>query len=83
VTVDINMLGLETKKLKNELIDLDKIRQLCDSRHLSIAELGRRIGLNERQKMNARLQNDNVITGDELLLIAQELGVSANDLRVR
>jgi transcriptional regulator with XRE-family HTH domain len=68
-------------KLKNELIDVTKIRDLCESRGLSIAELGRRVGLADRQKMNARLQNVSAITGDELLLIAAELNVSAESLR--
>lgn len=70
-----------TKKKKNEQIDISKIRGLCEQKRISLAELGRRIGLNDRQKMNARLQNDSVISADELFLIADELGVSVNELR--
>ena len=70
-----------TKKKKNEQIDISKIRELCEQKRISLAELGRRIGLNDRQKMNARLQNDSVISADELFLIADELGVSATELR--
>lgn len=67
---------------KNELIDLAKIRKLCETKSFSISELGRQIGLPERQQINARLQNKNVIKGDELYLIADALGVSVEDLRL-
>jgi transcriptional regulator with XRE-family HTH domain len=73
----------ETRKRKNRLIDVSRIRELCDDKNYSIAELGRRIGLDERQKINARLQNNNTITADELFLIADELDVSVDDLRLK
>lgn len=73
---------LNEKKAKNELIDLSMIRRLCVEKHISLAELARRIGLDERQKMNARLNNQNSISGDELILIAEHLGVAVEDLRL-
>jgi transcriptional regulator with XRE-family HTH domain len=71
----------KTKRQKNELIDIEKIRLLCEQKQISLAELGRRIGLDKRQKISARLNNENAILGDELFLIADELNVSADDLR--
>ncbi len=75
-------MDIKIKTQKNELIDLAKIRQLCEIKSLSISELGRQIGLPERQKINARLQNKNAFSGDELYLIADALGVNVNELRV-
>lgn len=75
-------MNIKVKTQKNELIDLAKIRDLCEKKSLSISELGRQIGLPERQKINARLKNTNAITGDELYLIADVLGVSTDDLRL-
>lgn len=67
---------------RNDLIDLEKIKKLCDSKGLSIAELGRRVGLPMREQIHRRLNNQYTITGDEIFLIADELGVTANDLRL-
>lgn len=76
------MKTVKTAKQKNELVDLDKIKNLCEERSLSFAELGRRIGLNWRDSISLRLQNRSTITADEVFLIADELGVPADDLRL-
>ena len=65
---------------RNELIDTVKIRHLAESNGLSMAELARRIGIN-RQKLHARMHQGTPITANELLQIADNLGVSADDLR--
>lgn len=70
-------------KSKNELINIPKIRELCEQKSLAFAELGRRIGLNDRQKMNARLHNKSQISGDELFLISDALDVPVDDLRIK
>ncbi|MBS4027209.1 MAG: helix-turn-helix transcriptional regulator [Ignavibacteriales bacterium] len=71
-----------TKEPKNKLIDVAKIKRLCEERNLSFAELGRRIGLLNRDLISRRLQNSYAILGDEVFLIADQLGVSADDLRL-
>ena len=76
------MQSVKAPSSKNELVDLEKIKSLCEKRNLSFAELGRRIGLNWRDSISLRLQNRSTITADEVFLIADELGVSANDLRL-
>lgn len=76
---------MHTKKetqTKNELVDLDKIKILCEQKKMSFAELGRRIGLNWRDSISLRLQNRSTITADEIFLIAKELKVSADELRI-
>lgn len=70
------------KSKKNELIDLEKIKRWCDDNHLSYAELGRRIGLPMRESISRRLTNQYTITGDEIFLIAEQMGVSADELRL-
>lgn len=71
-----------TKDLKNELVDVEKIKALCDQNKISIAELGRRIGLPMRESISRRLKNSYTMTADEIFLIADELGVSADELRL-
>lgn len=67
---------------KNELVDLEKIKNLCEIKKISFAELGRRIGLNWRDSISLRLQNRSTISADEIFLIASELGVSVDELRL-
>ncbi|MBX3288412.1 MAG: helix-turn-helix transcriptional regulator [Acidobacteria bacterium] len=69
--------------LKNSLIDLDKIRELCEEKGLSQAELGRRIGLTSRDLITKRLSNKYVITGDDLLKIAAVLDVPVEQLQIQ
>lgn len=69
-------------KTKNEYVDLKKIKELCNEKGLSIAELGRRIGLPMRDQIHRRLKNQYTLTADEVFLIADELGVSAEELRL-
>lgn len=64
------------------MIDLDTIKALIAGRGMAVAEFGRRIGLRNRESISRRLQNKHAITGDELLRMADELGVSADDLRI-
>lgn len=71
-----------TKQPKNELVDVAKIKKLCEGKNISVAELGRRIGLSMRESISRRLQNAYTMTADEIFLIADELGVSADDLRL-
>lgn len=67
---------------RNQLIDLAKIKTLCSHKKISYAELGRRIGLPMREQISRRLQNSYKISADEIFLIADELGVSPNELRL-
>jgi transcriptional regulator with XRE-family HTH domain len=67
---------------RNELVNLDKIKDLCQKQNLSFAELGRRIGLKWRDSISLRLQNRSTMTADEVFLIADELGVSSDELRI-
>lgn len=76
------MTTVEKTQPKNAQVDLMKIKDLCEQRNLSLAELGRRIGLNWRDSISLRLQNRSTITADEVFLMADELGVSADDLRL-
>lgn len=69
-------------KPKNELVDLDKIKSLCSEKEISFAELGRKIGLNWRDSISLRLQNKSTISADEIFLIADELGVNVDELRI-
>jgi len=71
-----------TGKPKNEKINVLKIRELCGDKGMSLAELARGIGLEDRQKINARLQKQNSFTGDELFLIADLFEVSVDSLRL-
>ncbi len=71
-----------TKEPKNEQINVDKIKELCKAKNLSMAELGRKIGLPMRESISRRLKNAYTMTADEIFLIADELGVSADDLRL-
>jgi transcriptional regulator with XRE-family HTH domain len=67
---------------KNHVVDVEKIKSLCEIRGIPLAEFGRRIGLDSREGISRRLQNKHKITGDELVLMARELGVSVEDLAV-
>lgn len=71
-----------TKEPKNELVNVEKIKQLCEEHNISIAELGRRIGLPMRESISRRLQNSYTMTADEIFLIADQFGISADDLRL-
>lgn len=71
-----------TKEQKNELVNVEKIKQLCEENNISIAELGRRIGLPMRESISRRLQNTYRMTADEIFLIADQFGVSADELRL-
>ena len=73
---------VKEKEIKNEQIDLVKIKQLCKDKQISFADLGRRIGLQMRESISRRLKNQYTITADEIFLIADELGVSVEDLRL-
>lgn len=66
---------------KNQLINVEKIKLLLDRRGVPHAEFGRRIGLENRESISRRLKNQYTITGDELLKMADELGVSVEELR--
>ncbi len=72
--------AIAVKEPKNKLIDVEKIKRLCEEQNISVAELGRKIGLDSRELISRRLQNSYSITGDELILIAENLGVSVKDL---
>lgn len=71
-----------TVNARNELVDVDKIKELCKSKDIKFAALGRKIGLSFRDSISRRLKNQCVITSDEIFKIADELGVSADDLRL-
>ncbi len=73
---------MSSNQEKNKLIDVQKIKRLCESRGLAFANFGRRIGLPNRESISMRLKNQYTITGDELILMADELGVSVEELRV-
>jgi transcriptional regulator with XRE-family HTH domain len=70
------------KEPKNKFIDIEKIKALCSEQGMSFAELGRKIGLENRDLISRRLQNLYAFTADELVLVAKELGVSVNKLTV-
>lgn len=72
---------MSTSVAKNQLIDLDAIKSLIAERGMAQAEFGRRIGLINRESISRRLQNKHAITADELLRMADELGVPVDDLR--
>lgn len=76
------MQAVETVKPKNELVDLDKIKKLCEQKNLSFAELGRRLGFEWRDQLSMRLKNRYTISADEIFLIADELGVPTDELRL-
>lgn len=73
---------IEVKESKNKLIDVDKIKRLCKEQNISFAELGRKIGLSDRELISRRLQNSYSISGDELILIAENLNVSVKELSI-
>jgi antitoxin component HigA of HigAB toxin-antitoxin module len=52
---------------KNHVVDVEKIKSLCEIRGIPLAEFGRRIGLDSREGISRRLQNKHKITGDELV----------------
>lgn len=52
----------------------DMIRELCEQKNISISGLARRIGQTP-QNFNKKLKRDTV-TFDEMMLIAETLGVS-------
>lgn len=76
------MATVKTNEQKNELVDLEKIKKLCEQKNLSFAELGRRIGFNWRDSISLRLKNRSTITADEIFQIADALGVSTDELRL-
>lgn len=51
----------------------DMIRELCEKRHISLAELCRRIGQTP-QNFNKKLKR-NTVSFEEMLVIAETLGV--------
>lgn len=69
------------KPNRNKLVDVEKIRAICLDRGIPFAELGRRIGLESRESISRRLQNKHSVTGDELFMISDELGVPVSELR--
>lgn len=71
---------MDTSAEKNQVVDVSKIRSLCELRGIPFAEFGRRIGLDSREAISRRLQNKHKISGDELVLMARELGVQVEDL---
>ena len=76
------MLIYPDKETKNAQINVAKIEELCAAQSLSIAELGRRIGLPHRESIHRRLDRTCTMTADELFLIADTFGLAADDLRV-
>jgi hypothetical protein len=71
-------------KTTNELIDVVKIKHLVKEQFPSYAVFGRTVlGLNDRDGICTRLMNTRKITGDEIFLIADALGVTADDLRLK
>jgi transcriptional regulator with XRE-family HTH domain len=66
---------------RNKLIDVEKIKSLCEQKGIPFAEFGRRIGLPNRESISRRLLNQNTITADEVFLMADELGVPVEELR--
>jgi transcriptional regulator with XRE-family HTH domain len=71
---------MDTSEEKNRVVDVDKIRQLCEVRGIPFAEFGRRVGIDNREGISRRLQNRYKISGDELILMARELGVQVEEL---
>lgn len=74
---------MDIPKVKNLLIDTDKIKTLCEQNGMPFAELGRRIGLNERDLITRRLHNQYAFSADEFCLIADQFGLSLDELRKR
>lgn len=74
---------MENPKVKNSLIDTEKIKSLCEQNKIPFAELGRRIGLAERDLITRRLHNQYSFSADEFCLIADEFGLSLDELRKR
>ena len=71
-------------KKKNELVDVDKIRQLAESKYKSLEQFGRRVlSLEHRQLVSERLSSKSKFTADELFMIADDFGLKADDLRVK
>ncbi|CAN5354613.1 hypothetical protein BH10ACI2_BH10ACI2_00210 [soil metagenome] len=73
---------METARKMNEHVDVVRIRDLCETRGIPFAELGRRVGLCNREGISRRLQNKHKISGDELILMARELGVTVEELSI-
>ena len=69
-----------TAETKNSLVNVERIKSLLNDRGVSYAEFGRRIGLENRESISRRLQNTYTITADELILMADELGVPVDTL---
>jgi transcriptional regulator with XRE-family HTH domain len=67
-------------RAKNQIIDVDRIKQMCETRGIPLAEFGRRVGIDSRELISRRLLNKYTITGDELIRMARELGVTVEDL---
>lgn len=73
---------METSNAKNQLVDVGLIRQMCETRGIPFAEFGRRVGLDSREAISKRLQNQHKISGDELIRMAKELGVTVEELSI-
>jgi transcriptional regulator with XRE-family HTH domain len=73
---------MDTSPQKNQIVDVAKIQMMCKDRGLPLAEFGRRIGIDSRETISTRLRNKTPITGDELVLMARELGVTVEELTI-
>lgn len=69
-------------KGKNNLVNLEQIKELCEQKNLSFAELGRTIGITCRDSITKRINNQYQISADELFLIADSLNVPVEELRI-
>lgn len=63
-------------------MNVTRIKEMCESRGIPLAEFGRRVGIDTREGISRRLKNQYTITGDELIRMARELGVTVEDLSV-
>jgi len=74
---------MNTSENRNELIDVNRIKDLVAGTGLSKAAFGRKVGLERREAISVRLRNECTITGDELIRMARELNVPVDDLAIK
>lgn len=71
-----------SNKQKNELVDVAKIREIAEAKYKSLEMFGKKVlGLKHRQLVSERLANKSRFTADEIFTIAEDFGLSADDLR--